>query len=208
MGKKDRERKQRQQEAKARTSSAADPSLTLMPSPAAESRHIRFARQLQNSGFTFRRAGSPGERAAATLLIQNSIPGSDFYVPGEMVTLLVALDSAQSVAGVAACELKLWDGGSGLQLTVKHLAVDEKHQGQGIGSVLLGLVDLLIPGELKNKARHLVVLGGCAVSARSFYQKAGFRVLPPHMKLLVPFGGGSHLANSNAQYPCWFAKMT
>ncbi|MDI3195426.1 GNAT family N-acetyltransferase [Pseudarthrobacter sp. AL07] len=207
MGKKDRERKQRQQEAKARTSSAANPSLTLVPSPTAQSRHVRLARQLTSTGFTFRQVKSASERAAAIFLIQNSIPESGSYQPGPKVALLVALDLTQAVAGVAACELTIWNGGSGLQLTVEHLAVDANRQGQGIGTVLLGMVDQLIPDNTKRAASKLVVLGGCAVSARSFYQKAGFRVLPEHAKLPFPFGGGGgNVVNTNTQYPCWFAK--
>ena len=169
---------------------------------------IRLATPLVEQGVNFRSfpsAEAPAEVVAE--FIASNIPGA---AKTGILHGMAALDPSGEVIGAVAlgADRATWPGdpdGQMLIVHVRYVAVAPQWRHQGIGTVMLCIMDQLSATE--NITRRTFV-GGCAPAEARFYQRAGFDVLTPEALLPGEFlgrEGGVH-ANGNADYPCWILR--
>ena len=169
---------------------------------------IRFATPLVEQGVDFRPFPSPEAPSdVVARFIASNIPGA-----GKSSTLqgIATLDASGEIIGAVALvpALVTRPGDPDDQMLifqVRYVAVAPQWRHQGIGTVMLCIMDQLSATE--NITRRTFV-GGCAPAEARFYQRAGFDVLTPEALLPGEFlgrEGGVH-PNGNADYPCWILR--
>lgn len=168
---------------------------------------IRLATPLVEQGVYFR--GFPAKELEAAAVAEFNARIIDGPTRTDRLQGVAALDGDGTLIGAVTLGTELWTPEYAphetvLNCMVRYLAVDPEWRGQGIGTVLLCIMDQQgIPDSVTRR----VFYGGCRPDAARFYQRAGFDVLQPNTIMPAPvLGRDEHLGNENADYSCWFIR--
>jgi len=166
------------------------------PESRVRERYLERARAV-NDDFEFRTFTEQERPTIEQLLNEQLINESTFTMSAEAGGIKASHNG--ELAGAIVLE-GVETPGDGIAVRVTAVAVTPKWKGQGLGTVLLGMV----PNFTTNVK---FIYGGCAVDAAAFYQRAGYDVLQPGELLPFHLGGSlTGLASSNPHYPCWFIR--
>lgn len=168
---------------------------------------IRLATPLVAQGIQFRPFPSPEAPSdVVARFIASNIPGA---AKSGTLQGIATLDASGEIIGAVALvpDRATWPGDPDDQMLiiqVRYVAVAPQWRHQGVGTVMLCIMDQLSATE--NITRRIFV-GGCAPAEARFYQRAGFDVLQPGALLPGKYLGreGVH-ANGNSDYPCWILR--
>lgn len=165
-------------------------------------RHRAYAQELVNEDIYFQSRIDGGE---TNNLIRRRLPSMDTFTVAETDGVIGSLSKEEELLGVLVVALAEFDGSS--VAFIRGLAVEEGHQGRGIGTVLLGLIDQMTDKDAGGR-KLAGVVGSCAVDEDAFYQKAGYTVLQPGQPMPWLYGAqaGTRLENSNPTHDCWFYR--
>lgn len=168
----------------------------------AKTRHLRYAQSLIDAGVTFR-PGTDNDRTTIETLVHTHIDDmSHWTVNDEEHGVMVARDRDQSIIGVLVARAVQNPQASALY--VQHLVVVPEARGRGIGVVMLGIVEQLLPAGTPTPT---TIWGQCEARAKRWYEKAGFTVLAPQDRMRIPLSDPPvYMVNSNPTYSCWFYR--
>lgn len=165
------------------------------PSGKVQERYTKSAESLIGQGVEFYGI-QPDSAAAVETLVNKRVEFDSPYTMDSNAGGLRA-DLGGRTIGVMVLEgIEVPDDGIAVRVTA--VAVEPDWEDRGVGSVLLGMIPLLVQPRL--------VYGGCDVGGAAFYQRAGFDVLAEGEMLHLPMGKGAAFKSSNVHYPHWFVR--
>jgi GNAT superfamily N-acetyltransferase len=169
------------------------------PFSSVKSQHLKYAEGLHQT-LQFRRIQSADRENVSALIGREVVGVSASYSMADDDGGVLAETKSQELVGAITVQGADYDGR--IAIMVRSLSVESSWRGRGVATVLLGMLNQLLPDTTV-----ATIYGNCSSEAVDLYARAGYTVLKEGASL--PFALGSKAISmqlSNTAYPCWFFK--